>query len=129
MHSFSGAPLFVVEVVRACLHKVQCGIQCTSVYFYAGQDTHIYSNHLHLQVFCKFDLLMRSHTCFFNGVMVNFPFLCHALALCAAVLNACWALVFLAGLFLSSGLVYLFLAIAMVVIVVDVKEREKSDDF
>ena len=129
MHCCSGTPLFVVEVVRGCLHKVQCGIQCTSVCFCVGQDTHVCSNHLHLQVFCKFDLLMRSHTCFCNRVIVTFPFLCRALALCAAVLNACWALVFLAGFFLSSGLVYLFLAIAMVVIVVDVKEREKSDDF
>ena len=38
-------------------------------------------------------------------VIVNGPFLCRALASCAAILNACWAFVILAGFFLSSGLV------------------------
>ena len=49
--------------------------------------------------------------------------LCRALASVAAALNACWALVKVAGFFLLFRLVAFVLAIAMVVAVVGKKER------
>ena len=61
---------------------------------------------------------------------------CTLLVLCSCFLcrclNACWELLILAGFFLSSWLVAVFLVgldIAMVVVVVvDKKEREERDD-
>ena len=81
---------------------------------------------------------MHSNTHFCDGVTVTVPCLEFALAVYATVLNDSWALLILAGFFLSvclvdgflSGLVDFFfsaLAIAMVV-VVDKKEREERYD-
>ena len=63
----------------------------------------------------------------FDRVIVNGSFLRRGLAFCAAVLNICWVLVILAGLFSSSGLVVIVLANTIVVVVV-VKKREEIDD-
>ena len=55
------------------------------------------------------------------------PVLDGTLAVCAAVLNASWALVILAGFFLSVCLVAVFLFVCrdiVMVVVVDKKERE-----
>ena len=60
-------------------------------------------------------------------MLVNGPFLCRALAFCAAVLSV--ALVILEGLFLSFGLIAGVRDIAIVVVVVDKKKwREQRDD-
>ena len=63
-------------------------------------------------------------------MVVNDSFLFFARAFYTALLSACWALMILAGFFLSSSVVAVFLVvlgIAMVVIVVDKKEREERD--
>ena len=83
-----------------------------------------------MQVLSKFKLLVQSDTYFCDGVTVTVPFLACSLAVCAAILNTCWALVILAGFFLSVCLFVIFLTaldIVMVVVVVD-KKREKRYD-
>ena len=60
--------------------------------------------------------------------MANGSFFCRDLASVTVVLNACWALVKVAGFFLSPGLVSVDLAIAMVFVVVGEKEIEERDD-
>ena len=120
-----GVPLLEVAVVRACPSKVQHGAQSMSARW---QDACVCSNHLHLKVLSKFELLVQSDAQFWNGVTVTVLFLVCALAVCTAVLSACWALLILTGFFLSACLVAVFLSalsIAMVVVVVDKKEREE----
>ena len=50
--------------------------------------------------------------------MTSGSILCRALASVISVLSMCWALVKLAGFFLSFGLVSFVLAIVMVVVVI-----------
>ena len=80
-----------------------------------------------MQVLSKFKFLVQSDTYFCDGVTVTVPFLACSLAVCAAILNTCWALVILAGFFLSVCLVAVFLFVCrdiVMVVVVDKKERE-----
>ena len=66
---------------------------------------------------------MCSTTLFCNGVTVTVTFLNCALAVCATVVNASWAMLILADLFLPSYSVVVFLGVLAIVINVVVVEK------